>query len=127
MAKVVIYLSIADRNGKNVLHLRDTGRICGDGKIVTEVSRGDTIIWKRDSNSNLKSITALSFAKAGELFDKGPSKGCCSKWTGKVSQNAKGEYPYRIDYLTCSTQKSSAAATAGDDEEPQPPIIKVKP
>jgi hypothetical protein len=126
MAKVTIYLSIVERNGQKHLHLRDSNRICGDESIVTEVSRGDIIVWKRDTESGLKSITGLKFEKSEELFVKSLNKGWCSVWKGLISDKAKGKYPYQISYISCNPggNETSLKSAAADDSPP--PIIKIR-
>lgn len=126
MKKVIIYLSIAERKGKKLLHLRDSNRICGDESIVTEVSHSDVIIWKKDNKSGIKSITDLKFEKSEELFDKSLSKKCCSKWKGQVSEKAKKEYPYRISFIPCESSTVNTVLKSSDSDDSPPPIIKIK-
>ncbi|HJX71116.1 MAG TPA: hypothetical protein VJ346_04170 [Bacteroidales bacterium] len=126
MAKVIIYLSLVERNNKMHLHLRDSSGICGDESIVTEVSRGDVIIWKRDTCSGLKNISGLVFEKRKDLFANGLSRKCCSKWKGKISDKAKGEYPYRISYIACKQDKAETTYKSARSDDAPPPVIKVR-
>ena len=126
MAKVIIYLSFVERNDKMHLHLRDSNRICGDDAIVTEVSRGDVIIWKKDNHSGINKITDLEFEKSRNLFTGGLSRKCCSKWKGKVNDSAKGEYPYNISYFPCKQDKTRVTLKSTRSNNPTPPVIKVR-
>ncbi|MBN2213678.1 MAG: hypothetical protein JW723_05485 [Bacteroidales bacterium] len=127
MAKVIIYLSLVKRDNKIHLHLRDTSRICGDESIITEVSRGDVIIWKRDTCSGIKKISGLEFEKNNDLFTRGLLKKRCSIWTGRVSDSAKGEYPYWISYIACKPAEAESNLKSGFEKNGDPPpVIKIK-
>jgi len=126
MAKVYVYISIVERNGRSHLHLRDSNRICGDESIVTEVSRGDMVIWKRDARSGIKGITGLEFEKSANLFAGKLLKKCCSKWKGKISHEAKGEYPYRISFIPCTQRKDETTFKSASADDAPPPVIKVR-
>ena len=128
MAKVTIYLSIVERNGKQHLHLRDSNKRCADESLVTEVSRGDLVVWKRDLNSGIKIIKDIEFTKGKDPFVKRVFKGWCMAWKGIVSKDAKGEYPYHIAYQSCNTDETKPNPKSGKngDDDPPPPIIKIK-
>jgi hypothetical protein len=126
MAKVIIYLSLVKRNNTTLLHLRDSNRIEGDESIVTEVSRGDVIIWKRDTRSGIENITGFKFEKDKDLFANGLSRKCCSKWKGKIGDKAKGEYPYSISYIACKKNQSETTFKPASADDDPPPVIKVR-
>ena len=128
MAKVIIYLSIVVRDGRKHLHLRDTNKKCADESLISEVSRGDLVIWKRDKRSGIKTVNDIEFIEDKEPFTKGLYKGWCQKWKGFISKDAeKGEYPYHIAYLACETKESNEKMSAGKNgDDPPPPVIKVR-
>jgi hypothetical protein len=126
MAKVIIYISLVERNNTTLLHLRDSNRIEGDESIVTEVSRGDLILWKRDIRSGIKNITGFKFEKDENLFANGLSRKCCSKWKGKIGDKAKGEYPYNISYIPCKQNQSETTFKSASANDDPPPVIKVR-
>lgn len=126
MTKVTIYLSIVEKDGKKHLHLRDSNGNSGDDTIVTEANRDDTILWKKDTGSGLKSITEIKVNKSSELFSKGPKKRCCSRWKGWVSSQAsKGDYAY-VPYYVESNPDKSDTPQKQINGDPPPPVIKIK-
>ncbi|MFO7657660.1 MAG: hypothetical protein R6W78_11380 [Bacteroidales bacterium] len=127
MAKVTIYLSVIERDGKRHLHMRDSNRNCKDDSLVTEVSPGDLIVWKRDKGSGIKSVNRIDFPKDKDPFSKGAYKGWCMAWKGVVSKDAKGEYPYHINYSACEQAAYKPDNKSGKNgNNPAPPIIKIK-
>ncbi len=126
MAKVTIYLSIVERDGKKHLHLRDSNKKCADESLVTEVSRDDLVVWKRDKKSGIKIVKNIDFEKGKEPFIKGVYKAWCQAWKGTVSKDAKGEYPYHVAYIICGSSEIKPTVTSGKNGDPPPPIIKVK-
>ncbi|MBN2610640.1 MAG: hypothetical protein JXB00_03710 [Bacteroidales bacterium] len=128
MAKVTIYLSVVERDGKRHLHMRDSNRKCKDDSLVTEVSPGDLVVWKRDKCSGIKSVNRIEFQKDKDPFSKGVSKGWCMAWKGIVSKDAKGEYPYHVAYQACNTGETKPNMKSGKngDDPPPPPVIRIK-
>ena len=126
MAKVTIYLSIVEREGKKHLHLRDSNKKCADESLVTEVNHGDLVIWKRDKKSGIKIVRDIDFEKGKEPFNKGLYKGWCQKWKGIISKDAKGEYPYHVKYMVCGSDEIEPKPTSGKNGDPPPPTIKIK-
>jgi hypothetical protein len=72
---VNIYLRAIVKDKKNCLALFDSNRHGDIDNLVTDVNKGDTIVWESDSCSGIKSITRI-YSKEDKhpIFKKEPKK-----------------------------------------------------
>jgi hypothetical protein len=101
MKRVTIYLRSVEQNGKKHLAMFDSNRNGDIDILTTEVQAGATIIWKLDRFSEIRSITKI-YSKTGErnVFKNDPRKRLlCKAFKLQLSNDAKGEEAYGIDYI----------------------------
>ncbi len=100
MKNVTIYLRSIVKDGNKHLTMFDTNRNHDINNLVTKVPRGGTITWKKDLSSGIRSITKI-YSKTGtrNVFKSDPVKKLLSgNLYLNISEDAKGEEAYAIDY-----------------------------
>jgi hypothetical protein len=98
---VKIYLRSILKNGKNSLALFDSNREGDINDLATKVHAGDTIIWKLDCCSGIKSITRIySKEKIHNIFKSDPKKQfLCKGFTLQLEKAAEGDEKYTIECI----------------------------
>jgi len=98
---VKIYLRAIIKDGKNSLALFDSNRNGDINDLITEVKAGDTIIWKLDCCSGIKSITRIySKEKVHNVFKSDPRKRMlCKGFKLQLGKRAEGEEKYTIECI----------------------------
>jgi hypothetical protein len=99
---VKIYLRSILKNGKDSLAMFDSNRQGDINNLITEVRAGDTIIWKPDCCSGIKSITGIySKEDKHSVFKSNPEKRfLCKGFKLRLEEGAEGEEKYTIEYIT---------------------------
>jgi hypothetical protein len=98
---VKIYLRSILKNGENSLAMFDSNRNGDINDLTTEVPAGETIIWKPDCCSGIKSITRIySKEDKHNVFIDNPKKRfLCKGFKLKLEEGAKGTEKYAIEYI----------------------------
>jgi hypothetical protein len=98
---VKIYLRAILKNGQDSLALFDSNRNGDINDLTTEVKAGDTIIWKLDCCSGIKSITRIySKEKEHPVFKSDPVKRfLCKGFKLQLEKGAKGLEKYTIECI----------------------------
>ncbi len=125
MGKVRIYMKVID----GVINYRDSESNYGTS-ITTLVKPGDTVIWERDRNSGISKIEEVSVEGQESFFDKKPKKGFLTSWKASVRQDATGQVtykPYVKDNTAVKAEFKSTGETAKQLNDPDGPVIRVKP
>jgi hypothetical protein len=101
MRIVTIYLRSIKLNEENHLAMFDSNRNGDIDKLTTEVPAGDTVIWKLDSLSGIRSITKIySKTKERNVFKTDPRKRLlCKGFKLQLTNDAKGTEAYAIEYI----------------------------
>jgi hypothetical protein len=106
---VKIYLRSVLKNGENSLALFDSNRNGDINDLTTEVQAGDTIIWKLDCCSGIKSIVRIySNEKDHTVFLNEPEKlFLCKGFKLRLQAQATGKEKYSIEYITRNDVKKT--------------------
>jgi hypothetical protein len=123
MGKVKIYLKLIG----GILYYRDSETDHGV-TITTSVDPGDTVIWKKDVNSGIKDLKSLTVSDPG-FFEYPPKKTILSSWKSIVKAST-GQVTYAVETVpphTGAVVKSAVGNNASQMNDPDPPIIRVKP
>jgi hypothetical protein len=104
--RVKIYLRAIRQGDATRLALFDSKRQGGINDLTTDVYMGDTVIWKPDCCSGIKSITSISPKKADThpVFLSAPRKRLfCTGFTLPIAKDAKEELVerYTIECILC--------------------------
>ena len=98
MATETIFISLV--SGTTELHLTDNEGHSGDGNLTTDVSPGDTVIWKISAGANISSISSIyKKVSSQDIFSTDPSEQNSGFWKGTVSDSATGKETYGIKYM----------------------------
>ena len=99
---VKIYLRAIKQGDANRLALFDSNR-CGDiNDLTTNVYPGDTVIWKLDCCSGIKSITNIYPKKIpGDFKVIAKPQRLCKGFKFQIEEGAKGTANYCIDFILC--------------------------
>lgn len=99
MADVRITISLVP--GTTRLHLTDSNGNSGvPTGFITQVSRGDLVIWELAPDSGIDALTGIR-AKDGkfDIFNNSdPKNRPDGTWAGKIKDDAAGSDSYDIDY-----------------------------
>ena len=104
---VKIYLRSIIKDRKNRLALFDSNRNGDINDLTTEVKAGDTIIWKLDCCSGIKSITRI-YSKEEEhpVFKSEPVKRfLCKGFKLKLEKGAAGKEKYTIECILSNNKE----------------------
>ena len=105
---VKIYLRAIKQGDANCLALFDSHRKGDINDLITGANVGDTIIWKLDCCSGIKSITNISPKKADNhpVFLSAPRKRLlCAGFKLPIEKGAEGEERYTIECILCDNKK----------------------
>ena len=100
---VKIYLRAIKQGDAKCLALFDSKRQGGVNDLITDVYVGDTVIWKLDYCSGIKSISKI-FSKEVKhpVFKTQPSKRwLCTGFKLPIEKGAEGEEKYTIECILC--------------------------
>lgn len=98
---VKIYLRAILKNGQDSLALFDSNRNGDINDLTTEVKAGDTIIWKLDCCSGIKSIARIySKEKVHIVFKSDPRKRLlCKGFKLQLEKGVEGKEKYTIECI----------------------------
>jgi hypothetical protein len=104
---VKIYLRAIKQGDANCLALFDSNRQGDINNLTTDANVGDTIIWKLDCCSGIKSITKI-YSKEDKhpVFKSDPKKRMlCTGFILPIIEGAEGKEKYFIECILCDSTK----------------------
>ena len=104
---VKIYLRAIKKDNANHLALFDSNR-CGDiDDLITDAYPGDTIIWKLDCCSGIKSITRIypKEKEPGAFEVNAKPQMFCKGFKFQIEKGVKGTANYCIECILCDNKE----------------------